>query len=270
VTKPELSGKKVAMLRPLVVIFSLVWIAPAFPATQLAQLDTSRRLIISVREQKLMLLENGGRVATYPVSTSKYGLGDFRGRMTTPLGYLMVAKKIGDNAPVGAVFHNRRWTGEVLQPNAPGRDPVTTRIIWLSGLEAQNAQAFHRCIYIHGTPEEKTIGRPASYGCIRMKASDIAVLYNQLPLGALVQIVPDRLPKVPKARPTPASNTLVVQNQKLTSEKLPEPTLASGTLSVEQMRMGGALAAERQKAQARKAAPVLNKGTVAVQNNPRA
>jgi hypothetical protein len=190
--------------------------------------------------------------------------------MTTPLGYLMVAQKIGDNAPVGAVFHNRRLTGEILQPNAPGRDPVTTRIIWLSGLEAQNAQAFHRCIYIHGTPEEKTIGRPASYGCVRMKASDIAVLYDQIPLGALVQIISDRLPKVPKARPTPTTNALVVQNQKPAGQQQPEPASASGTLSVEQMRLGGALAGERQKAQGRKATPVLNKGTVADQNNPRA
>jgi len=235
------------MFRPLAVIFSLVSIAPVFSATQLTQLDTAHRVVISIRDQKLMLLENGGRVAIYPVSTSKYGVGDFRGRMTTPLGYLMVAKKIGDNAPVGAVFHNRRFTGEILQPNAPGRDPVTTRIIWLSGLEAQNAQAFHRCIYIHGTPEEKTIGRPASYGCIRMKADDVAVLYNQVPLGALVQITPDRLPKVPKARPTPASTTLVVQNEKPNNQQ-PEPPSASGTLSTEQMRMGGALAAERQKA----------------------
>ncbi len=235
------------MFRPLAVIFSLVSIAPAFSATQLTQLDTSHRVVISIRDQKLMLLENGGRVAIYPVSTSKYGVGDFRGRMTTPLGYLMVAKKIGDNAPVGAVFHNRRFTGEILQPNAPGRDPVTTRIIWLSGLEAQNAQAFHRCIYIHGTPEEKTLGRPASYGCVRMKAADVAVLYNQVPLGALVQITPDRLPKVPKAQPTPASTTLVVQNEKPNNQQ-PEPTSASGTLSTEQMRMGGALAAERQKA----------------------
>jgi len=258
------------MFRLLAVIFSLVSIAPAFSATQLTQLDTSHRVVISIRDQKLMLLENGGRVAIYPVSTSKYGVGDFRGRMTTPLGYLMVAKKIGDNAPVGAVFHNRRLTGEILQPNAPGRDPVTTRIIWLSGLEAQNAQAFHRCIYIHGTPEEKTIGRPASYGCIRMKAADIAVLYGQVPLGALVQIIPDRLPKVPKARPMPTSNTLVVQNEKPNSQERPEPASTSGTLSAEQMRMAGALAAERRKAQERKGTPVLNKGTVAAQNIPRA
>ena len=76
---------------------------------------------------------------------------------------------------------------------------MITRIIWLRGLEAANAHAFSRCIYIHGTPEEKTIGRPASYGCIRMKSRDVAELYAQLPVGALVEIVNDRLPKIPKA-----------------------------------------------------------------------
>lgn len=200
------------MLRQLAVILSLVVTTAALSATPIAQPEMSHRVIISIRDQKLMLLENGARVATYPVSTSKYGIGDLRGRMTTPLGHLVVAKKIGSNAPVGAVFHNRHWTGEILQPNAPGRDPVTTRILWLRGLEAQNARAFDRCIYIHGTPEEKTIGRPASYGCIRMKARDIAALYDQIPARALVEIIPDRLPKV-KAGSMTTSNTLVAQNQ---------------------------------------------------------
>jgi lipoprotein-anchoring transpeptidase ErfK/SrfK len=262
VTRFKLSSKNVRMFRPLAVILSLVSIAPALFATQL---DTSPRLIISVRDQKLMLLENGAKVATYPVSTSKYGLGDLWGRMTTPLGYLMVAKKIGDNAPPGAVFHNRRFTGEILPANAPDRDPVTTRIIWLSGLEAQNAHAFRRCIYIHGTPQEKTIGVPASYGCIRMKATDIATLYNQVPLGAIVQIIPDRLPKAPKARPVPS--TIIVAQAAQTNEQLVSAS-ASGSLSVEQMRMAGALARERQKAQTRKATPVLNKGMVSAQNAP--
>src|SRR5437870_5654660 len=255
------------MLRPLAVIFSLISIAPAFSATPL---NPSIRVVISVRDQKLMLLENGAKVATYPVSTSKFGLGDFLGRMTTPLGYLMVAQKIGDNAPVGAVFHNRRFTGEILAPNSPGRDPVITRIIWLRGLEAQNALAFHRCIYIHGTPQENTICRPASYGCIRMKSSDIAALYNQVPLGAIVQIIPDRLPKVPKASPARSSNTMTVQVEKSKAQEQLASASTSASLTVAHMRMAGALAAERLKSQARKAHPVLNKGTAMVQNNPRA
>jgi hypothetical protein len=240
------------MFRPLAVILSLISAASAFA---FAPVDTSNQLIISVRDQKLILLRNGSKVASYPVSTSMFGLGDSWGRMTTPLGYLAVEKKIGDNVPVGAVFHNRRLTGEVLQPNAPGRDPITTRIIWLRGLEAQNAHAFQRCIYIHGTPEEKKIGRPASYGCIRMKAKDVAELYNKVPVGALVQIVPDRLPGAEKAKPRQEMSGGVVA---VAANVTPEPpaqisatalaTPPSSSLSVEQMRMAGALAGARQKA----------------------
>src|SRR5881392_2226295 len=194
------------MFRAMAVILSLISITSAYAV---APLDTSSQLIISVRDQKLMLVRNDGKVAIYPVSTSMFGLGDAWGRMTTPLGYLAVEKKIGDNAPVGAVFHKRRLTGEVLQANAPGRDPITTRIIWLRGLEAQNAHAYQRCIYIHGTPQEQMIGRPASYGCIRMKSKDVAELYAQVPVGTLVQITPEHLPKLAKAPRSQPINTFV-------------------------------------------------------------
>lgn len=170
------------------------------PPTAPAVLEVKNAVIVSVRDQKLMLLQNGAQVITYPVSTSKFGLGDNWGRMTTPIGAMAVAQKIGDHAPQGAVFHNRRYTGEILKPNAPGRDPIVTRIIWLRGLEASTSHAFARCIYIHGTAEERTIGKPASYGCIRMKSKDVAALYNQLPIGAVVQVVPNALPRVPKAK----------------------------------------------------------------------
>src|SRR6266513_1302333 len=246
VTKCKLSSKKVRMRWPLAVILSLISVAPAAFATQV---DPSTRLVISVRDQKLMLLQNGGKVATYPISTSMFGLGDYWGRMTTPLGYLAVAQKIGDHAPIGAVFHNRRFTGEILAPNAPGRDPVITRIIWLRGLEAQNALAFRRCIYIHGTPQEKTIGRPASYGCIRMKSSDVAALYNQLTLGSIVQITPEHLPKLAKApRSQPINTFAAVSAKPQSQDQTISPPTSDATLSVEQMRMRGALAAQRQKA----------------------
>ncbi|MFL5238932.1 MAG: L,D-transpeptidase family protein, partial [Rhizomicrobium sp.] len=181
------------MFRPVVVGIALLALAPILRA------DGPSRVIVSVKDQKLMVMAKGARLATYPVSTSKFGLGDDWGHMTTPLGFMQVAKKIGDNAPVGAVFRNRRFTGEIIKPNAPGRDPVITRIIWLRGLQASNAHAYSRCIYIHGTPEERNIGRPASYGCIRMKSRDVADLYAKLPVGAVVEVVADRLPNVPKA-----------------------------------------------------------------------
>ena len=205
-----------------------------------ADFISDNRVIISVRDQKLMLLQDGARLATYPVSTSRFGLGDNFGRMTTPLGFLRVAKKIGDNAPSGAVFHNRRWTGEVLRPNAPGRDPIVTRIIWLRGIEPANAHAYNRCIYIHGTPQERAIGRPASYGCIRMRSSDVAALYNQVPVGTLVQIVPDRLPKVSKAKSRPHAHHPLTKRRKTigrrrralrTNRRLLRETLPSRPLS---------------------------------------
>ena len=289
------------MFRSVAVIFSLISAVSAFAITPL---DTSSQLVISVRDQKLMLVQNGAKVATYPVSTSMFGLGDSWGRMTTPIGYLAVEKKIGDNVPSGAVFHKRRLTGEILQANAPGRDPVITRIIWLRGLEAQNAHAFQRGIYIHGTPQEKTIGRPASYGCIRMKSSDVAELYNRVPVGAVVQIVPDRFPKTVQALPVQLTHTLVAAtappqtetdnrrrlpkvakasrvrptNSRITASALAAPPqhltqnqpraqpatrnqdqLGSkenaGPLTAEEMQMGGAHAAERQKTKL-----ALNKG----------
>ena len=116
--KFKLSSKKLRMLRPLSLIFSFVSIAPAFAVSPV---DTASQLIISVRDQKLMLVQNGGKVATYPVSTSMFGLGDAWGRMTTPLGYLAVEKKIGDNAPTGAVFHRSsiHWRSSAAQCSGP-------------------------------------------------------------------------------------------------------------------------------------------------------
>lgn len=210
------------MFRRALVVVALIALAPALRA------EGPSRVIISVKEQKLMVMGNGERIATYPISTSKFGVGDDWGRMTTPLGFLQIAEKIGDHAPVGAVFRNRRFTGEILKPNAPGRDPVITRIIWLKGLQPGNAHAFSRCIYIHGTPEERTIGRPASYGCIRMKSRDVADLYAQLPVGTLVEIVNDRLPSIPKA-PKGAVFTLETPRPKPEPEAEPPATTVAAT-----------------------------------------
>jgi lipoprotein-anchoring transpeptidase ErfK/SrfK len=137
----------------------------------------------------MALLDRNSLLAIYPVSTSKFGLGDWPGSRFTPLGRMQIAEKIGGNAPPGAVFKDRRRTGEILQPNAPGRDPIVTRILWLRGLEAQNAHAFSRDIYIHGTPEEWKIGSPASYGCIRMRSGDVIHLFDIVGIGAEVTIV---------------------------------------------------------------------------------
>jgi hypothetical protein len=146
-------------------------------------------IVVSVPDQRLVLIQNGLRVAEFPVSTSRFGLGDRPRSYATPLGALEIASKVGENAPLGAVFHGCRPTGEVLQPNARGRDPIVTRILCLRGLEAQNARASCRGIYIHGTPQERMIGRPASYGCIRMRSRDVMRVFEAAPVGTKVEIV---------------------------------------------------------------------------------
>ena len=148
----------------------------------------STEVIVSVPDQLLALVDRGRLIARYPISTSKFGIGDFAGSYRTPLGTLFVSAKFGDKLPPGAVIKNRVPTGEVVTPNAPGRDAIVARVIWLRGMEAQNRSARDRCIYIHGTPEERRIGKPASFGCIRMRSRDVIALYDSVHIGMHVVI----------------------------------------------------------------------------------
>jgi lipoprotein-anchoring transpeptidase ErfK/SrfK len=142
---------------------------------------------ISVRDQRLDLLSGDNVLSSYPVSTSRFGLGSEEGSMKTPLGKFKIGEKIGDGVPINTVFRSRI-------PLAPGDgssasdDLVLSRILWLDGLEEHNANTRERFIYIHGTNHEAEIGRPASHGCIRMKNADLVALFDQIPLGAEVLI----------------------------------------------------------------------------------
>ena len=160
--------------------------------------DTRNKMIVSVRDQRMLLARDGKPVKVYPVSTSKYGLGDGPGTNRTPLGRMEVAKKIGRNVRKGTVFKHRQPTGEVIKPNSPGRDPIVTRILWLKGREYHNRNAFRRYIYIHGTPEEWRLGQPASYGYIRMASRDVVDLYRRIGLGAEVKVIRGSLMTTPE------------------------------------------------------------------------
>jgi hypothetical protein len=159
--------------------------------------DQDHRIVISVADQAMDVYLRNQFLARYQISTSQFGVGDYPGTRATPLGHLSVAQKIGDGAPLGMVFKDRKPTGEILTPNAPGRDPIVTRILWLKGLEAQNHNAFGRYIYIHGTPVENHIGKPASYGCIRMRSQDVVQLFTTVGIGTSVDVVADHLPVQP-------------------------------------------------------------------------
>ena len=160
-------------------------------------------VLVSVAEQRLVVLREGGVIGKYRISTSKFGLGDSFGSYKTPLGRLRVCDKVGDALVSGTVLKHREATAEVLPVNAAGRDPIVTRIIWLEGLDEQNRNAKARGIYIHGTPEEKRIGAPVSWGCIRMRSSDVIELFNGVPCGTPVNIIATKLPKLRKYVPQP-------------------------------------------------------------------
>ncbi len=178
--------------------------------TSHAQSDESETaLVISVADQRMALLRGGELVHKYPISTSKFGLGDSYGSYRTPLGRMRVFEKHGDGLPIGAVLKGRNATGEILQVNAPGRDPIVTRILWLEGTEPHNRNARARGIYIHGTPEESRLGEPVSWGCIRMRSSDVADLFDTVSVGTPVLITEERLPRWPRYRP---DRTLLVAN----------------------------------------------------------
>ncbi len=188
----------------------------------------STSIVISIAEQKLIVLRDGGLWKKYPISTSKFGIGDNFGSYKTPLGRLRVCEKIGEDLAPGAVIKERHATGEVLPANAPGRDPIVTRVIWLDGLEEQNHNARSRGIYIHGTTEETKIGKPVSYGCIRMRSADVEEVFQEAAIDMPVFIIPDKFPRYAKYVPPKQPPVMIAKVKP--APATPLPAIASGGL----------------------------------------
>jgi lipoprotein-anchoring transpeptidase ErfK/SrfK len=132
---------------------------------------------ISIRDQLLTLMKGETLARTYPVSTSRFGVGTEQGSLKTPIGRFRVAEKIGGDMPASTVFRSR----VALKPGdplPPTEDLVMSRILWLDGLDEHNANTRERFIYIHGTKHEDKIGSPASCGCIRMRNADVVELFD--------------------------------------------------------------------------------------------
>ena len=132
---------------------------------------------ISIRDQRLIVTRDGEEVRSYPISSSRFGIGTEEGSMKTPLGNFRIAEKIGDGAAPGTIFKSR----VPLRPEDPlpdTEDFVTTRILWLDGLDEDNANTRDRFIYIHGTKHEDKMGIPDSHGCIRMRNADVVELFD--------------------------------------------------------------------------------------------
>jgi len=149
-------------------------------------------LVVRVASQKVYLFEDGKFVEKFPCSTSRFGIGQIHGSNHTPLGLHRIAEKIGGGEPAGTVFQSRQIVGHTSQPEFAGAK-ITTRILWLEGLEpglnqGTNVDSHERYIYIHGTADQTTIGQPASCGCIHLADAELIQLFDLLPSGALVWI----------------------------------------------------------------------------------
>ena len=135
------------------------------------------KIDISIGDQQLTLTRDGEKVRSYPISSSRFGIGTEEGSMKTPLGNFRIAEKIGHDAAPGTIFKARVALGPD-DPLPETEDFVTTRILWLGGLDQENANTRDRFIYIHGTKHEDKIGIPDSHGCIRMRNADVIELFD--------------------------------------------------------------------------------------------
>ncbi len=140
--------------------------------------------------QRVRILENDQPVWEAAVSTSQFGLGEVSGSQCTPRGEFRIAEKIGADAPFGAIFKSRVWTGAVWSSSDPltEEDLILTRILWLEGVEPSNANTRERYIYFHGTNREDRIGTVASHGCIRLRNTEMIDLFERAEIGMRVVI----------------------------------------------------------------------------------
>lgn len=152
---------------------------------------------VIVSAQTLTLYVEERTLMAFPVATASKGVGEQNGSEQTPRGWHYVRAKIGSEQPVNSVFVGRRPTGEIYAPalkaQAPERDWILTRILWLSGLEPGRnrlgtVDTMQRYIYIHGCPEEEPMGIPSSHGCIKMHNQDMIRLFDSVTVGTRVLI----------------------------------------------------------------------------------
>lgn len=161
--------------------------------------------VVDIASQTMQVQFKYAPPKTYPISTSKFGIGNISGSYKTPLGIHKICDKVGAFAPLYTIFkatQNPDSTGEICNNlNVKmEHDLVLTRVLRLQGLQpginsgvsatGECVDSFSREIWIHGTNREDLIDKktPSSIGCIRMKNADIAELFTHIKIGTNVII----------------------------------------------------------------------------------
>ncbi|HEV2288933.1 MAG TPA: L,D-transpeptidase [Candidatus Acidoferrales bacterium] len=149
-----LAGKSAAQERPL----RRTADTEAVPVSAVA---SERRIIVSIPDRRLALVENGCVMLMFRVAVGAPA-------SPSPVGEFRVVNLVTD--PV--YYH----PGQVI-PAGP-ENPVGPRWIGLS------AKGYG----IHGTNEPRMIGRRASHGCIRLSNADVKILFAHLRVGDVVEL----------------------------------------------------------------------------------
>src|SRR5256885_14971725 len=115
------------------------------------------KIDVSIRDQRLTVTRDGEVLRSYPVSSSRFGIGTEEGSLKTPLGRFRIAVKTGHDAEPGTIFEARVALGpDDVQPEA--EDFITARILWLDGLDQHKASPRDLVIYIFGTKHDDEQG----------------------------------------------------------------------------------------------------------------
>jgi len=143
-----------------------------------------------------MFFYDGALRRSHVISTSRRPPSNVKGSLGTPRGLHEIAERIGAGALPGTVFKGRVNTGQhfhELSDEENAKNLITTRILWLRGLEPDinsggNVDTYERYVYIHGTNHEERLGTPYSAGCIEMNNLEIIALFDEVRTGDLVWI----------------------------------------------------------------------------------
>jgi len=152
-------------IRKLAAAAGVMLMAAAEALAQDRLAGTGRRIVVSIPDRKLAVVEEGRAVKVFPTAVGAP-------RTPSPTGTFTLVRRVAD-----PTWYSK---GRVVPPGKG--NPVGTR--WL-GLSAKGYG-------IHGTNAPASIGRNASHGCIRMRNRDVEELFEMVAVGDIVELVGER------------------------------------------------------------------------------
>jgi len=156
-------------IKRMAAVGSVLLVAAAEAFAQDKQARPARRIVVSIPDRKLAVVESGKVVKIYPTAVGKPST-------PSPAGSFKIVQRLVDPTWY--------YEGKVVRPGKA--NPLGTR--WL-GLSAGGYG-------IHGTNSPASIGHNVSHGCIRMNNRDVEELFEMMSVGDAVELVAGRTPEL--------------------------------------------------------------------------